>query len=198
MPTKHYTRYEFDADLQKFEPPVKTKLEFSKTWSCRNFNEYDRTAEIGNLTEQKLRKKWLFECRWLMWISQQSVWSNGLFLSLLLLSIGTTCSNWKENSTWNEKEGEGWNVKTVHRKENLNCCRNVGMWMLETLQDWCVSKRTLEKINPIQTSDASRPVIGQDKIGPFVGLRVVWYQNSRTCEWKSCQFPGGLQKNKRV
>ena len=53
--TELYTRYELDADLQKFRPPVRTKLEFLKIRSCRNFNEYDRTAELGDFTKRELR-----------------------------------------------------------------------------------------------------------------------------------------------
>ena len=89
------------------------------------------------------------------------------------LSRGTTCFNWKRHPTWNKKEGNGWNAETVYREDKLHCCPNVGMWMVETLQDWCVSKGTLEKINPLQASIVSGPVIGQDKIKRIVWLRSV-------------------------
>ena len=80
-------------------------------------------------------------------------------LSFLFLSRGTTCCNWRKHSTWNKKEGSGWHTKTVNRGEMLDCCRDVRIWTVETLQDWCVDRETLERIILIQASVASGSVI---------------------------------------
>ena len=50
MPTGLYTRYEFDAELQKFEPRQNKPRSFEKM-CCRIFNnEQDRTAELRGFT----------------------------------------------------------------------------------------------------------------------------------------------------
>ena len=195
MPRGLYTKYDFGADLLKCKPR-RNKSKISKTWSCRSLNEWDLTAELRAFTQQKLRRRWLFQCQWVLWTLQHSVWTNGLFLSILGMPKGMTCSKWRRHSTWNKKRGEI--AETVHRGERLHCCRIAGMWMLETLQNWCVSKGTLKKIFRIQAPIASGPVIAQDEIRRIVCLRSVWYQSSRTSKRTNCKFPASFQKYKRM
>ena len=61
------------------------------------------------------------------------------------------------------------------------------MWKEKALQDWYVSKRTVERINPIKASNASAPVFGQYKIRRIFWLRSVWYQSSRKSERTICK-----------
>ena len=82
----------------KSSSPVRTNLEVSKYWSCPTFNEWVRTSELIAFTQQEFRKWWLFQCRWVLWTLQHSFQNNGLFLSLLCLSRGTTCSRWRWHS----------------------------------------------------------------------------------------------------
>ena len=117
-----------------------------------------------------------------------NVWSNGLLLSLLSWSRGMTCFNWLWQSMWKDKEGNGWKAETVYREEMLHRCRNVGMWMLETLRDCCVSKGTLERIIPIQLSFAARPVVGPDKNRRIVWLFTVWYKGYGTSKSMFLKF----------
>ena len=131
----------------KRSSPFRTSIDVPKIRSWRTPNEWDRTSALGASTQQELRKNWLFQCRWVLWTLQHSVWCNVLFLSLLFSSRGETRSNWKRFSTWNKKEGTGRNAQTVYCGERLHCFRNVGMWMVETLRDWYVGKRTLESLS---------------------------------------------------
>ena len=149
-------------------------------------------------TQQELRKAWLFPCRRLLWTLQLSVWNNGFFLPILSLSKSRTCSNWRRHSTWNKKQGNGWNVETIYRGERLHCFWNVGMWIVEFRQNWCVSKRTLEKNIPIQASIASEPFIGQDEIKRNFLWRTEWYQTFKTSKRTICNFFPPIFKNTNV
>ena len=60
--------------------------------------------------------------------------------------------------------------------------------MLRTLQIWCASKRTHEKIFPLQASIVAGPVMGQDETRSTVWLRSVWLQSCRTSERTICKF----------
>ena len=168
MPRGLYTSYEFDADLQRIKPGQN---------KSRNFEN-------------------LVQCRWVLWSLQPNVWSSGLYLTLLSWSRGTTCCFWRRHSTWNKKEGNGWNAEPAYRGGRFHCCRKVGMWRTETPQDWCVSKERLERIIPIQASIASGPIITQDEIIRIVWLRKALYQIFRTSEGKYFETTASFQNQK--
>ena len=81
---------------------------------------------------------------------------------------------------------------------NVTLCRNVGFWMVETLQDWCTSKSTLQRIIPLQASIASGTVFGQDKIRRFIWLLKMSRWSSRKSERKICQYPAIIRKHRRI
>ena len=122
--------------IRIFSSPVWTNLEVSERRSCPFF----ATDETGLqnwevLLNRSSEKDWLFQNSWVLWTLPHIVWSNLLFLSLLFLSRGTTRSNWRIQSTWNKKEGKKMSIQHQSIKEKGYCCRMVGMWSVETLEN---------------------------------------------------------------
>ena len=73
------------------------------------------------------------------------------------------------------------------------------MWLMETLQSWCVSKGKLERIIPIEASIASGPVRGQDKNQAqnlFTSSVTSKFQNNR--EKNIANFSTNIQNYKRM
>ena len=114
--------------IWKDSSPVGTNLEVLKIWSC--FFQQTKTDCRNESFSHNVNpdKGWLCQCRWVLWSLQHSVWSNGLFLSSLFVSRGTTCLNWRRHSTLSKKEGKGWNAETVHEEK---CYTVVQMWKCE-------------------------------------------------------------------
>ena len=142
---------------------VKTNLEISNLWSCQNFIKWNRLQNWKLLRNRNSEEDWLYQFRYVVRTLQHSIWSNALILSLLSLSRGTNCSKWIRLSTWSKKEGSEWNAETQYRGKSVHCCRNVGIGMVETLQNWWVEEETLERIFRMQVS-VSREYQLLDKI----------------------------------
>ena len=93
----------------------------------------------------------------------------------------------KNTNNVEKKEAKRWKAKTIYRRERLHCCPSVGIWTLETLQDWSWTYGTLEKIFPKEASIEPWSIPGDNKIRRNVWLPTVWYQfcrNPRKTIWK--------------
>ena len=158
MPTCLYRRYEFDADLQKFKIHQKNSRSLENMFTS-SFQRKKVDCGVENFyTAETQNKVECFNADGFCGHSN-SVWSNGLFLSIMSFSRGTASFYGKWRSTW-KNVGNGSKAEIIDQREWLYCCRNVALFMVETLQDWCVSKGTPEKIIPIQASSASVLVLG--------------------------------------
>ena len=180
--------------------PVRKNPEFSKIWPCRIFNEWERTADLGAFTQQKLpksQKKLTVPMRMdSVHIASQCL-KQWVVSIITVLSRGRTCCDLRRPSTWKKKETNRWIAETVFWGEMFHCCRNFGLWVVESQQTWCDCNRRLKKIILMQVSLESKPVIGQDKIRRIVWLRTVWQKNSRTSEIKISELPP-LSKKKQT
>ena len=198
MPTGLYIRYLSDADLQKFKPRQNKSRSFGKMVisyfprmrpDCRIESFYTTGTQIEidffNPDGFCAHCNTVFE-------------SMGCFYHYCPRQEARPTLTEEDIQRGTKKEGTGWNAEAVYWGERLHCCPIVGKWMLETLQDWRVRKKTHERIIPKHLSIASGPVIGQDKIRCIVWERTMWYQTSRTSEKTNCQFTANLSKNKRT
>ena len=153
----------------KDSSPVRTNLENSKKRSCCTFNGWDRTAELRSFTHQELRKRLTVSMQMgFVDIATQPFIAMGCFYNYCPCQEARVALSEKDVQCGTKKRN-GWNAETIHRGKTLHFWRNVGMWIVETLQDRCVSKRALGRFPSIILFNASGPVIGRNKI-----TRIVW------------------------
>ena len=126
MSTGLYARYEFDEEFQRLKSR-QNKFRCFENMVMSYFKRTRPDCRIESFYTTGTQKK--IDCFNIdeFCAHCNSVWSNGLFLSLLSLRRGTTCPNWKKHSTLNKKEGTGCNARGLYRGKRLNCFRNVGM-----------------------------------------------------------------------
>ena len=188
----------FMTQICKSSSPVRTNLQASKIWLSRAFNEWDRIVQLRASTQQEIRKRLIVSMQlgfsdieteylkqWVVFVCSVFVMRHNLHWLKMIIKL-------------EQEKGNFSIAETVYRGKSLHYWRSVGMWMVETLQDWCVSKRILERIFPIQASIGSKPLIGQGKIKRFIWLRAVWYQSSRTSAGNNCQLLAIYQKHKHM
>ena len=113
-------------------------------------------------------------------------WSNGLYLSNLVLSKVMICFIRKNYSTWIKRKGNKWNVEGVYEGEKFHNWPIVVMWMVELPENRCVGKGTLPRNVPKKASLVRRSYIEQNRIERIDCLCIVWYWSSRTSQRKKC------------
>ena len=103
-------------------------------------------------------------------------------------------SSTEEHKQREKKEAKRWKAKTIYRRERLHGCPSVGIWTLETLQDWSWTYGALEKIFPKEASIEPWSLPGDNKIRRNVWLPTVWYQFSRNPRKTIWKFAAVYQK----
>ena len=126
----------------KYSSPVRTNLEVSKTWSWI-FNERDRTAELKPFTQQELGRRLTVSMPMgSVLIATQCLKQWDVFITVFVKRHDLP--QLKKTFNVEQKEGTGWSAETAYREERLHCCRNVGKWMVESLDDWCALEHLRE------------------------------------------------------
>ena len=89
--------------------------------------------------------------------------------SFLSLSRGPTCNNKRRHSNWNQKDGNQWHAGSQFWGEGLHCSRDVGTWMVETLPDWYLDKRSFPRIFPYKHSSCQDRISDKTESGALFG-----------------------------
>ena len=187
MPEKLYTRYEFDADLQRFKPH-QNQSRISENMVMSYSHRMRPDCRIENLwTTRSETKPNCFNSDEFCGHCNTVFEIMGCFYRYCLCQDERPALS-EEDIPRGSKKRNGWNQEPVYWKERLHCCQNVGLWIVQTLQDWCVSNGALERMIPIRASIASGPDIGQEELRRTVWLLTVWCEGSKTSKRTICKF----------
>ena len=118
-----------DSHLDKTRPAA------LKIWSFPISNEQDQNVKLKSSLQQVDRKKLTASVLMGLFSLQHCVWSHGLLLPLLLLSRAASFSHWRGYSTWHQQEQTRCIEMTLYTRERLLGYWNVGVRLVETVQN---------------------------------------------------------------
>ena len=172
----------------------KTRHAALKIWSCLFPTNKTRMTNWKLVYNRRTEENWLFQCWWVLFSLQHCKWIHGLLLPLLSVSRVASFSHWRGYSTRQQKERARCVRTTLYRRERLQDYWNVGVRLVETVQNNQNCSTTYPRTLSLQAFSCSWAIIRRDNES-----KVIWLRAVRYCTWKLesklCEFPSNIQEH---